>query len=86
MECEVLGKKYKGVKETNNLIIFYFLDDEIVKCSWKHKIKSNMISDDEYFLETNGITINNNRNDKDFAYISDNLYLGTKYNITYPKK
>ena len=45
-----------------------------------------MISDDEYFLETNGITINNNRNEKDFAYISDNLYLGTKYNITYPKK
>ena len=33
-----------------------------------------MISDDEYFLETNGITINNNRNEKDFAAVLDILY------------
>ena len=27
MEYEINEKKFKGVKETNNSIIFYFLDD-----------------------------------------------------------
>ena len=33
-----------------------------------------MISDDKYFLYTCEIRINNNRNEKDYAFVNDNLY------------
>ena len=45
MECNVNGKKYTG-KQINNEIIYYFLDDELVKCRWKHEKKSVMDSND----------------------------------------
>ncbi len=66
MECKVNGKKYTG-KLINDEIIYYFLDDELVKCRWKHEKKSVMDSNDSYFLSTSGIGINNNRSDDDFA-------------------
>ena len=43
-------------------MIFYFIDDTLVKCKYKHPIKSDMHSDNEYFLSTMGIEILNNRN------------------------
>ena len=76
MSFEINGKEYRGSKQTNNVIIFYFLDDQLVKCSYKHQIKPFMYSDDKYFLDTNGIVIYNNRNDKDIAIIDDILYSG----------
>ncbi len=45
MECKINGKKYTG-KLTNNEIIYYFLDDQLVKCRWKHEQKSNLDSND----------------------------------------
>ena len=69
-------KKYIGVKETNNEIIFYFLDGKLVKCKYNHQIKSRMSSDDKYFLATEGIRIFNNRNKKDIADVDDNLHEG----------
>ena len=35
MKCEINGKEYIG-KLINNSIIYYFLDDQLVKCPWKH--------------------------------------------------
>ena len=74
MKSEIHGQKYKGVKLINNEIIFYIVDDQLVKCSWKHQIKSRMYSDDQYFLNTTGIVIYNNRNDKDYAIVNDIFY------------
>jgi hypothetical protein len=45
MECKVNKKKYTG-KVVNDEIIYYFLDDELVKCRWKHEKKSVMESND----------------------------------------
>ena len=70
MKLEIHGQKYNG-KLINNLIIFYIVDDQLVKCSYKHQIKSYMYSDDQYFLGTTGIIIKNNRNNKDIAIVSD---------------
>ena len=36
MECEINGVEFKIIKLINNLIIYYFLDDQLVKCTWKH--------------------------------------------------
>ena len=44
-----------------------------------------MVSDNQYFLATNGIGIKNNCNEKDIAFIDDNFYSGIFKNITYPK-
>ena len=35
MRYEINGIKYIG-KLINNEIIYYFLDDQLVKCTWKH--------------------------------------------------
>ncbi len=35
-----------------------------------------MYSDDELFLDTPGIRIYNDRNQKDYAYVSDNQFSG----------
>jgi hypothetical protein len=51
MRYEINGKEYTG-KLMNNVIIYYFLDDQLVKCPWKHSQKSIMESDDTYFLAT----------------------------------
>ena len=36
MEFEINGFKNSNCKVINNEIIYYFLDDELVKCTWKH--------------------------------------------------
>ena len=36
MQCEINGTVLTGAKITNNSIIYYFLDDQLVKCTWKH--------------------------------------------------
>ena len=36
MEYEINGFKYIKGKLINNSIIYYFLDDQLVKCTWKH--------------------------------------------------
>ncbi len=36
MEYEINGKEYTDCKLINNSIIYYFLDDQLVKCPWKH--------------------------------------------------
>ena len=43
-------------------MIFYYIDDKLVKCKWKHKEKGGMRTDNEAFLATMGIRIYNNRN------------------------
>ena len=35
MEFEINGIEDKG-KLVNNVTIYYFLDDQLVKCPWKH--------------------------------------------------
>ena len=45
-----------------------------------------MWSDDDFLIATNGIEIENNRNNKDFAYVNDILFSGCSLNNTYPKK
>ena len=51
MQCEINGFKYSG-KLINNNIIYYFLDDQLVKCPWKHYQKAEMASNDKFFLVT----------------------------------
>jgi len=36
MVCEIIGKKSRDGKLINNSIIYYFLDDLLVKCPWRH--------------------------------------------------
>jgi hypothetical protein len=76
MEYEINGVKHKGGKPINNLIIYYFLDDQLVKCPWKHDQMAYMESNNYLFLNTPGIVINNNRNEEDFSYVFNNLYSG----------
>ncbi len=40
-KCEINGKEYIG-KQINNKIIYYFLDDRLVKCPWKNSKKAGM--------------------------------------------
>ena len=58
-------------------MIFYFIDDKLVKCNYKHTIKSEMKSNDTFFLYTNAIEMYNDRNNKDIAVVNDILYEGT---------
>ena len=60
MRFEVDKKTYTD-KLINNVIFYYFLDDQLVKCNWKHKQKAWMESNDEFFLATAGLKIMNNR-------------------------
>ena len=46
MKCEINGFNYTG-KLINNKIIYYFLDDQLIKCPWKHSQKPCMQSNDE---------------------------------------
>jgi hypothetical protein len=46
MKYEMNGFKYSNGKLINNVIIYYFLDDQLVKCIWKHSQKAFMDSDD----------------------------------------
>ena len=41
MRLEINGEKYRD-KLINNSIIYYFLDDQLVKCTWKHDQKAYM--------------------------------------------
>jgi len=66
-------------------MMFYFLDDKLVTCKYKHTEKGVMISDDENFLWTNGIVISNDRNHQDIAAVDDNFYYGMISNNHYPK-
>ena len=75
MRYEINGEKYRG-KLINNMIIYYFLDDQLVKCTWKYSQKAYMYSNDKYFLGTLTIGIKNNCNEKDYATVDDNLYSG----------
>ena len=75
MECEINGEEFTG-KLINKQTIYYFLDDQLVKCPWKHYKKAWMESDDQFFLSTYGMDIKNNRRNKDFACVDDNLYSG----------
>ena len=50
IESEINGVKRIDSKLINNKIIYYFLDDQLVKCTWKHDQKAQMGSDDKYFL------------------------------------
>ncbi len=43
-----------------------------------------MWSDDEWFLDAPGIRIYNDRNQKDFAVVDDNLFSGMEKDSTYP--
>ena len=63
MRFEINGKKCRDGKLINNNIIYYFLDDQLVKCPWKHSKKAYMISNDFHFLATYAIGIKNNRNE-----------------------
>ena len=85
MICEVNGEKKPG-KLINNDIMFYFLDDQLVKCPWKNQQKPIMVSTDKFFLATKGIDINHNRDKKDFALVDDICYSGSEQNNSYPHK
>jgi len=37
MECKINCEKYTRTKLINNSIIYYFLDQNIIRCDWKHK-------------------------------------------------
>ncbi len=76
MKCKVSGEEYTDRKLITNIIIYYFLDDQLVKCPQKHIQKSWMVSNDEFFLSINGIYIMNNRCENDIASVSDNEYSG----------
>ncbi len=43
MRYEINGKKYRDGKLINNYIIYYFLDDQLVKCTLKHDQKAEMV-------------------------------------------
>ncbi len=86
MEYEINGFNNTNAKLINNSIIYYFLDNQLVKCTWKHSQKAKMLSNDEYFLSILGLNIQNNRNEKDFAFVDDSLFSGMNTNNTYPKK
>jgi hypothetical protein len=47
MKCEINRFKYTDCKVINNEVIYYFLDDQLVKCTWKQDQKACMFSDDE---------------------------------------
>ena len=49
MEVERVDAIYKDYKLINNEIIYQFLDDQLVKCTWKHDQKAYMVSNDELF-------------------------------------
>ena len=74
MEYEIYDEEYRDSKLINDSIIYYFLDDQLVKCRWKHKKKAWMRSNDTYFIATPGIDIKNDRSEIDNAYVNDIYY------------
>ena len=45
---------YNG-KLIPDLLYFYWLDNKIISCKWKHSVDAKMYSDDEDFLMINGL-------------------------------
>jgi hypothetical protein len=35
-KCEINGDECTHGKPINNLIIYYFLEDQLIKCPWEH--------------------------------------------------
>ncbi len=51
------GGYFVNSKLINNIIFYYFLDDQLIKCPWKYSEKAWMESNDEHFLVTAGLEI-----------------------------
>ena len=50
---------------------FYWLDNKIISCKWKHSENGSMDSNDYSFLNINGLGIYNNRSKKDYAQLRE---------------
>jgi len=48
---------YKGSKVMNNLITFYWLDNQMVTCKWKNKAPPGFRSDEIYLIEIEGLLL-----------------------------
>jgi len=59
------GFKFINRKPISDLMYFYWLDNKIISCKWKHSEKAFLDSSNEYFLWINGLTILNDRSQKD---------------------
>ena len=60
-EYELNAKWYKGGKVIPDLLMVYWLDKQIVSCKWKHQVKPNFASNNEFLVSIPGLTIQNNR-------------------------
>ncbi len=75
MKLELEDKNYIG-KMIPDLLYFYWLDNKIITCKWKHKINPMMSSNNQMFLWINGLRIYNDRSHKDYALIGDTYLEG----------
>ena len=61
MEFKFNGFDCINGKLISDLLYFYWLDNKIISCKWKHPESAFMGSDDECFLIINGLSIYNYR-------------------------
>jgi hypothetical protein len=71
MKFKLNGLNFRG-KLIRDLLWFYWLDNKIISCKWKHPESAFMDSNDQYFLIINGLSIFNDRSQKDIAILLDN--------------
>ena len=57
MEYQLNGKNYSNDKIIPDLLYFYWLENKIISCKWKHPVNALMFSDNQYFLNINGLRI-----------------------------
>ena len=52
------------------MIVFYWLDDELVTCTWKNQGKPTFISNNEYIIKIPGLDMRNERIYKDLTNVN----------------
>jgi len=57
MVYELNNFEYKDGKVINNLITFYWLDNQIVTCKWKNTVPPGFRSDEIYLIEIEGLLL-----------------------------
>ena len=72
MKFKLNGFNLINFKEIRDLLYFYWLDNKIISCKWKHTEKARMGSDNLHFLCINGLRIFNDRSEENIAYLYEN--------------
>jgi len=59
---KITNQSYLGIQSIYDMIVFYWLDDELVTCKWKNEVKPAFVSNNNHLIRIPGLEIWNERN------------------------